>query len=113
MVHNWVSEFLLGPALSTTRLMRQQFEYPLGIGWSEKLLDVICGILKAWKLHEAPFLLSEDGTSLQHRLDIASEGDAVYLFGLNGGSIQVKLCAQSHYRNILYCATRVSTVAQG
>ena len=91
MLHRWVSEFLLGPALSTTRLERQQFQYPLGIGSDGKLLDVVCSILDAWGLLHAPFLLSEDGTSLQHRLDIGTQGDDIFVFGLNGGSVKVPI----------------------
>ncbi|KAK9822335.1 hypothetical protein WJX74_009162 [Apatococcus lobatus] len=89
MVHQWVSDFLLGPALSTTKKGRQAFDYPLGIGWDERFLAVIHMLVEAWGLLNAPCIISEDGTSLQHRLDVVSVREDIHIFGLNGGSIKV------------------------
>lgn len=89
MVHQWVSDFLLGPALSTTRKIRQSFDYPMGIGWDQRFLTVIRTLVEAWGLLDAPCIISEDGTSLQHRIDVLTEGEDIHVFGLNGGSFIV------------------------
>jgi hypothetical protein len=94
MLHNWVSDFFAGPALSTTRLFRSSAGLPDSLGLTPEHLDFAVDVLKRWDLLGAPCLLSEDGTALQIRLDAVLRGQQIVLFGINGGSVVISSLQQ-------------------
>lgn len=65
------------------------FEYPYCVGLMDEHIDGIVQMLELWKLKDAPFWISEDGTALQMRLDVTYRHGKILLFGLSGGSFEV------------------------
>lgn len=94
MLHDWVSDFLFGPAISTTRHHKASFDYPDCMGLTDAHLDLVTELLEEWGLLRAPCIISEDGTALQMRVDITVKDKTILVFGLNGGSFCVTSVAE-------------------
>ncbi|GAX85923.1 hypothetical protein CEUSTIGMA_g13339.t1 [Chlamydomonas eustigma] len=90
MAHDWVSKVFLGPSISTTRNIKATIDYPCVLGLHSTFFDVAARLMNAWGLIEAPFILSEDGSALQMRVDICSQGGEAHVFGFSGSSMTVK-----------------------
>lgn len=121
MLHDWVSEFLCGPSLSTTHRFMRSGNLPDSLGLTDKHIDCAVTLLKQWGLLGAPCLLSEDGTALQVRLDAILRGNKdnkhIVLFGLNGGSVVItdvkqfkRVVMEKKVATILYAYTLVPLV---
>ena len=87
-VHNYVSELLLGPSIRWTKRLRAKFDYPIVQGFVSQFFDVIAQTLDAYKLKHLPFIVAEDGTAVQMRIDVDYDAakQEVYVFGVCGGS---------------------------
>ena len=94
MVHNFVSQNLLGASISTSkRLLRK--EPLLGLNTLSNNLSVVVELMKKYDLLGVPCLLGEDGSALIKHLDPVMEtadddsGDVIVVYGMNGGPVVV------------------------
>jgi hypothetical protein len=92
-LHDWVSSLFLGPARSTTTAEKARAPYPFGLGLLDTHFANVKTMLDKWKLSDAPCIVSEDGTAIQMRLDIVERDSKILVFGLSGGSFEVKSLA--------------------
>ena len=89
MIHDWVSQIFFGPNRRTTLRHKAAFDYPYILGISTQFFNVVIDLMTKWGLHDAPFIISEDGTALQMRIDITTHNKEVYVFGLGPCSFKV------------------------
>ncbi|GAX86187.1 hypothetical protein CEUSTIGMA_g13600.t1 [Chlamydomonas eustigma] len=89
-MHDFVSKTFLGPAISTTRHIKAVTDYPCVLGLHPQFFTVAAKLINDWGLSDAPFVLSEDGSALQMRVDICSTGGDAHVFGFSGGSTIVR-----------------------
>ncbi|GAX85104.1 hypothetical protein CEUSTIGMA_g12524.t1, partial [Chlamydomonas eustigma] len=94
MLHDFVSEMFCGPSSSSTRAFKAAVDYPFMLGLHQDYFKMAATIIKVWKLSDAPFLLSEDGSALQMRIDIAVVKGRAHVFGLCGNSFVVDTVQQ-------------------
>ncbi|GAX86165.1 hypothetical protein CEUSTIGMA_g13578.t1 [Chlamydomonas eustigma] len=94
MLHDFVSEMFCGPSSSSTRAFKAAVDYPFMLGLHQDYFKMAATIIKVWKLSDAPFLLSEDGSALQMRIDIAAVKGRPHVFGLCGNSFVVDTVQQ-------------------
>lgn len=81
----------IGPNVRTTQRFRAAFNYPSVLGMDAVFVDIVLDVLKQWGLDKAPFIISEDGTASQVRVDVTEnwEKRTCFVFGLCGGTYEV------------------------
>lgn len=94
MLTDYVSKVFKGPSPSTIRSFNASVPYPYLLGLHPAFFDNAASLIKAWGLIDAPFMLSEDGSALQMRIDITVRDSKIHVFGLCGGSFQVTTLAE-------------------
>lgn len=89
MITSWVSKTFHGPSASTIRAYNANIDFPYILGLDSSFFDHAATLISEWELKDAPFMLSEDGSALQMRIDITVREGLVHVFGLSGCSFTV------------------------
>jgi hypothetical protein len=87
-IHDFVSELLHGPSLSTTRSYLQWGKTGKLYEYGPDRFKLGATILNEMGLQDAPCLLVEDGTALITHFDVVQYKDRVVLFGASKGPLQ-------------------------
>ena len=70
-------------------MYKAAFHYPYILGLSSEFFDIVTRLMDKWGLRDCPFIISEDGTALQMRVDIATHNGEYYVFGMGPCSFKV------------------------
>ncbi|GAX84874.1 hypothetical protein CEUSTIGMA_g12295.t1 [Chlamydomonas eustigma] len=89
MLHDYVSRLFSGPSASTTRAWKAAVDYPFMLGLHSDFFDAAAHLIGIWGMTEMPFLLAEDGSALQMRIDVTTKDGKAQVFGLCGNNFVV------------------------